>query len=95
MKMWRLLFLFLVCSGLFVAFGLSGCGDDNPCENAQPTTCANIVNAVPDLCLVIEEDDFACQCCGPESEDQIPCPGDPDLITAWNENTKTCDVEEE
>ncbi len=94
MNMWRFCFLFLVCSGLCVAFGLTGCGD-NPCENAEPTTCANIQYAVPDSCLVVEQDDFACLCCGPESEDQIPCPENPDLITGWNENAKTCDVEEE
>lgn len=101
MKMWRLCFLFLICSGLFVAFGLGGCGDDNPCENAEPSTCASIQYAVPDSCLVIEEDDFACLCCAPPGEDGIPCdsitgnPADADLITAWNENSKTCYVEEE
>ena len=89
MKMWRLCFLFLVCSGLFVAFGLGGCGDDNPCENASPSTCANIEHAVPDSCLVIQEDDFACLCCAP---DMIPCEAWPTLETAWNENTHTCDV---
>ena len=92
MKMWRLLFLFLVCSGLFVAFGLSGCGDDNPCETASPSTCARIEYAVPDSCLVIQEDDFACLCCGPDEASQLPCEGRPLLDTAWNENTHTCDV---
>ena len=92
MNMWRLCFLFLICSGLFIAFGLGGCGDDNPCENASPSTCAMIEHAVPDSCLVIEKDDFACLCCGPESEDQIPCTDIPTLVTAWNENTKTCDI---
>jgi hypothetical protein len=91
MKMWRLLFLLLICSGLCVAFVLGGCGD-NPCENAEPSTCANIVHAVPDSCLVVEEEDFACLCCGPESEDMIPCEDNPDLETKWNENSKTCDV---
>ena len=56
MKMWRLLFLFLVCSGLCVAFGLGGCGD-NPCDDRP---CASIEFAVPDRCLVVIEDDFAC-----------------------------------
>ena len=101
MKMWRLCFLFLICSGLYVAIGLGGCGDDNPCENAEPSTCASIQYAVPDSCLVIEKDDFACLCCAPPGEDGIPCdtvtgdPADADLITAWNEDTKTCHVEEE
>jgi hypothetical protein len=101
MKMWRLCFLFLICSGLYVAIGLGGCGDDNPCENAEPSTCASIQYAVPDSCLVIEKDDFACLCCAPPGEDGIPCdtvtgdPADADLITAWNEDTKTCYVEEE
>jgi len=92
MKMWRLLFLFLVCSGLFVAFGLSGCGDDNPCERAGPSTCALIENAVPDSCLVIQEDDFACLCCKPISEGGIPCEAWDLLETQWNEHTHTCDV---
>jgi len=92
MKTWRLFLLFLICFGLCVAFGLSGCGDDNPCENAEPSTCATILHAVPDSCLVIGEDDFACLCCGPESEDMVPCPGDEDLETQWDENSKTCVV---
>ena len=99
MKMWRLLFLFLICSGLLVAFGLGGCGDDNPCETAAPSTCARIEYAVPDSCLVIGEDDFACLCCAPSAEDGIPCdtitgdPGDAGLITQWNEFTRTCHAE--
>ena len=91
MKMWRLCFLLLICAGLCVAFALGGCGD-NPCDQAEPTICANIVHAVPDSCLVIEEDDFACLCCGPDEASQLPCEGRPLLDTAWNENTHTCDV---
>ena len=99
MKMWRLCFLLLTCSGLLVAFGLSGCGDDNPCEAASPSTCARIQYAVPDSCLVIQEDDFACLCCAPAGEDGIPCdtitgdPADAGLITGWSEITGTCHVE--
>jgi hypothetical protein len=101
MKMWKIGFLLLICSGLCVAFWLIGCGDDNPCENAAPTTCANIQYAVPDSCLVIGEEDFACLCCKPAGEDGIPCdtvtgnPADDELITAWEEHSKTCVVEEE
>ncbi len=100
MKMWRPCFLSLVCTGLCLAIGLGGCGD-NPCEEAEPSTCASIQYAVPDLCLVVREDDFACLCCAPAGEDGIPCdtvtgnPADADLITAWDDNTKTCVVEEE
>lgn len=99
MNMWRLCCLLLICSGLCIPFGLTGCGD-NPCENAEPTTCANIQYAVPDSCLVIgdNDEDFACLCCKPPGEDGIPCdtvtgnPADADLITQWNENSRTCFV---
>ena len=104
MKMWKLFLLMLICSGLCVAFGLSGCGD-NPCENAEPTTCAGIEFAVPGRCLVVGQDDFACTCC--TSDDgilcdtpgtKIPDPLPPELLecelseveASWDENTKTC-----
>ena len=101
MKMWRLLFLFLICSGVCVAIGLSGCGD-NACDDSP---CASKQYAVPDSCLVIEEDDYACLCCAPEG-DGIPCDTkgikvpDPeplklgDLATKWDEDSKTCVVDD-
>ena len=91
MKMWRVCFLMLICPGLFVAFGLTGCGE-NACED---NPCAKIEHALADSCLVIEEDNFACLCCKPTGEDGIPCKDDEDLITQWDENSKTCVVEEE
>ena len=90
MNMWRVCFLMLICSGLFVAFGLTGCGE-NACEDDP---CAKIEHTVPDSCLVIEEDNYACLCCKPESEDGIPCEDNPLLVTQWDENSKTCEVEE-
>ena len=83
MKMWRLCFLLLICSGLCVAFGLSGCGD-NPCENGEPDTCGNIANTIDHSCLVIEQDDFACLCLTDETGEY-----------SWNENAKTCDLVED
>jgi hypothetical protein len=100
MKMWKLCFLLMLTSGLCVAIWLGGCGDDNPCEDASPTTCAMIQYAVPDSCLVVREDDYACLCCAPTGEDGVPCetitgnPADEGLITAWDENSKTCVAEE-
>ena len=106
MKMWRLCFLVLICSGLFVAIWLSGCGDDNPCENASPSTCATIEFAAPDSCLVVREDDFTCLCC--TSDDGIPCDtlgvrlpdplppldcGLSEVEASWDEETKTCTPE--
>ena len=105
MKMWRLCFLMLVCPGLCVAFGLGGCGD-NPCEQAEPSTCARIVYAVPGDCLVVQEDDFACLCCTDDDGTLCDTPGiklpDPPpppaelhaLQTEWDENSKTCVVAE-
>jgi len=99
MKMWRLCFLMILCSGLCVAFGLTGCGD-NACDDRP---CARIEFAVPDRCLVIVEDDFSCTCC--TSDGGIPCntPGirlpDPlpplecdlsEVEASWDEDTKTC-----
>ena len=88
MKMWRVCFPMLICSGLFVALGLTGCGD-NACDD---NPCASIEHTVPGTCMVIEEDNFACLCCRPESEDGIPCSDDPNLETQWDENTHTCAV---
>jgi len=84
MKLWKLCVLTLICSGLFVAFGLSGCGDDNPCENGDPDTCANIANTVEYSCFVIEQEDFACICKKTADESY-----------AWNENSHTCVLEAE
>jgi hypothetical protein len=102
MKMSRL--LFLVCSGLFVVFGLSGCGD-NPCDDSP---CVGKLYVVSDSCLVIEEDDYACLCCKPASGSspgiacdepgiKLPDPPPPDLdelVTRWDENLRTCYVVE-
>ena len=99
MKMWKLLFLFLICSGLCVTFGLGGCGD-NPCDDRP---CASIEFAVTDRCLVIVEDDFACACCTSDGGILCDTPGirlpDPlpplgcelsEVEASWDENTKTC-----
>ena len=99
--MGRLCFLVLIGSGLCIPFGLSGCGD-NPCEKAEPTTCAEITYAAPDRCLVVEEDDFACNCCTADGGIlcdtpgiRLPDPAPPDLDeleTQWDENSKKCKV---
>ena len=71
--------------GLFIAIGLlSGCGD-NPCDNGEPDTCANIANTAPNSCMVIVEDDFACLCQNVEEQDRC---------YQWNEGNKTCDPTE-
>ena len=94
MKMWRLCFLILICSGLGVVFGLSGCGD-NPCDDGK---CDDTEFAVD--CLVVKDDDYACLCCSADggvlcdSEGIVlpdPPPSDLDrLETQWDENSKTC-----
>ncbi len=83
----RLFLLVLICSGLFIAYGLGGCGD-HPCDDGEPDTCANIAHTVQDSCLVVEEDDYACLCC---AHDKVPC-DNPKEDYRWNENTHTCDL---
>jgi hypothetical protein len=86
MKIWRLCFPVLICSGLCLVLWLSGCGD-NPCEAGDPDTCANIPHTAPNSCFVIEEEDFACKCCNPDTS---PCPGEQTREFAWDENSHTC-----
>lgn len=84
MKIWRLCVLTLIGSGLFLAFGLGGCGDDNPCEDGSPDTCATIANTVEGSCFVIEEDDFACICRVDEEEE---------VSYRWDEKAHVCVLE--
>lgn len=86
MKMRRFCFLMILCFGLCVALWLTGCGD-NPCEDGEPDTCANIPHTAPNSCMVINEDDFACLCCG--EDEACPAPDDESCFQ-WNENTHTC-----
>jgi hypothetical protein len=102
MKMWRLGLLILVSAGLFASLGLSGCGD-NPCDD---NPCGSTVYGIPDSCLVIEEEDYACLCCTADggilcnSEGiKLPDPPPPpsvleSLETQWDENSKTCIIPE-
>ena len=109
MKMWRVCFLMLICSGLFAALGLAGCGGSEGCDGDP---CAGKDYVVPNSCLVIGEDDFACLCCKPSSPPSpgIPCntadikiPEDDNrtedelknLTTAWNEKDKVCVPQQE
>jgi hypothetical protein len=76
----------MLFSGLCIGLFLGGCGD-NPCDDGDPDTCANIPNTAPHACLVIQEEDFACLCCTPEAS---PC-ANPKEEYQWNELTHTCD----
>jgi hypothetical protein len=87
MKIWRLCVPVMLFSGLCIGLFLGGCGD-NPCDDGDPDTCANIPNTAPHACLVIQEEDFACLCCTPEAS---PC-ANPKEEYQWNELTHTCDL---
>jgi len=87
MKIWRFCVPILVCSGLLIAFVQGGCGD-NPCEKAEPDTCALIPFTAPNTCVVVGDNDFACKCCG--ADDQ-PCePPDEELCFQWIEAKHYC-----
>lgn len=77
----------MLCSGVCIAFGLSGCGD-NPCDNGEPDTCGNIAHTAPNTCMVIQEEDFACLCCGEDEQCKAP---DEDRCFQWSANTHTCE----
>jgi len=64
MKISRFWIPILVCSGLLIAFVQSGCGD-NPCQRAEPDTCALIPNTASNTCVLSanSDEDFACKCC--------------------------------
>lgn len=50
MKIWSLLVALLLCSGLCIAFGLSGCGDDDGGGDSRcDTTCNKILNCKADF----------------------------------------------
>jgi hypothetical protein len=89
MKIWRFCVPILVCSGLLIAFVQGGCGD-NPCERAEPDTCALIPFTAPNTCVLSAstDDDFACKCCNP---DDGPCePPDEDRCFQWIEEEHVC-----
>jgi len=81
MKIWKLGVLALIGSGLVLASGLSGCGDDNPCD---PDPCNGIENAVPGSCLAVGTDDFACIC----QDFSAPIVGGEKY--RWDETNKEC-----
>ena len=50
MRMWRLLLAVLLCSGLCIAFGLSGCGDDDDERDPRcDSACNKIINCAADF----------------------------------------------
>ena len=48
MRTWRLLLAVLLCSGLCVAFGLSGCGDDDDDDVGLDPRCAQACSKIID-----------------------------------------------
>lgn len=60
MKIWRLVFALMLCSGLCIAFGLSGCGDDDEGDARCDSTCNKIFNCAADFGGLI---DFSRQEC--------------------------------
>lgn len=93
MKIWGLCIPVMLLSGLCIGLFLGGCGD-NPCDRGDPDTCAIIANAAANTCVVIGEDDFACQCCTEKTTAQGKDECDvPDVEGVWKENTHTCELE--
>jgi hypothetical protein len=62
MRNWKLFLAVLLCSGLGITLGLSGCGDDDDDENAArcQAACSKIVSCAADFIVPI---DFTVQEC--------------------------------